>query len=80
VAAGVGARHQLPVASSPDSGSPDAIPLAMTRMSGSTSQWLHREQLAGPPKPVWISSAMSRIPCCRVISRRRGRKAGGGTM
>ena len=34
----------------PDSGRPEAMPLAMTRMSGSTSQWLHREHLAGPPE------------------------------
>ena len=63
----------------PDSGIPDAMPLAMTRMSGSTSQWRTAKILPVRPKPVWTSSAMSRIPCSRVISRRRGRNPGGGT-
>ena len=64
----------------PESGSPEAIPLAMTRMSGSTSQWRTANISPVRPKPVWTSSAMSRIPCWRVISRSRGRKPGGGTM
>ncbi len=63
----------------PDSGSPDAMPLAMTRMSGSTSQWRTAKISPVRAKPVWTSSAISRIPCRRVISRSRGRNPGGGT-
>ena len=63
----------------PDSGSPDAMPLAMTRMSGSTSQCWTANISPVRPNPVWTSSAMSRMPCWRVISRSRGRKPGGGT-
>ena len=64
----------------PDSGSPDAMPLAMTRMSGSTSQWRTANISPVRPNPVWTSSAMSRMPCWRVISRSLGRNPGGGTM
>ena len=52
----------------------------MTTMSGSTSQWRTANISPVRPKPVWTSSAMSRIPCWRVISRSRGRNVGDGTM
>ena len=40
------------------------MPLAMTMMSGSTSQCWTANSSPVRPKPVWTSSAMSRIPCC----------------
>ena len=52
------------------------MPLAMTRMSGSTSQCWTANISPVRPNPVWTSSAMSRMPCWRVISRSRGRKPG----
>ena len=38
------------------------------------------EPVAGAAKPVWISSAMSRMPCSRHQSATRGSQPGGGTM
>ena len=73
VASGSSARCRARI---PDSGSPDAMPLAMTRMSGSTSQCRTANISPVRPKPVWTSSAISRMPCCRVISRSRGRNPG----
>ena len=46
------------------SGMPDAMPLAVSRMSGSTPQCSTAHILPVRPAPDWISSAMSRMPCC----------------
>ena len=42
---------------------PEAMPLAVSRMSGSTPQWSTAHILPVRPAPDWISSATSRMPC-----------------
>ena len=48
--------------SSPPSGMPEAMPLAVSRMSGSTPQCSTAHIFPVRPAPDWISSAMSRMP------------------
>ncbi len=64
----------------PDSGSPEAMPLAITMMSGVTPQCSIAQNRPVRPNPVWTSSATSRMPCWVAISRSRGRNQAGGTM
>src|SRR4051812_3345835 len=54
----------------PDSGKPLARPFAMSTMSGETSKWSCPQNLPVRPKPVWISSRTSRMPCRSARSRR----------
>ena len=49
-------------AAMPLNGKPEAIPLAMTRMSGSTPLCSSANQRPVRPKPVCTSSMMSRMP------------------
>ena len=60
-------------------GIPDAIPFAVRRMSGSTSQCWIAHIFPVRPAPDWTSSAMSRIPWRSHSSRSRGRKSSSGT-
>src|SRR5229473_3045185 len=62
------------------SGSPPAIPLAVVTRSGTTPSWSEANQSPVRQNPVWISSAMSRMPCSRQNSASPGRKPSGGTM
>ena len=55
-------------------GIPEAIPLAVRRMSGSTPKCSIAHILPVRPAPDWTSSAMSRIPCRSQISRSRGQE------
>ena len=57
---------------------PEAIPLADSRMSGSTPQWSTAHIVPVRPAPDWISSATSRIPWRSQISRRPCRKPSSG--
>jgi hypothetical protein len=46
-----------------DSGKPPASDLAIVTMSGSTSKCSIANIRPVRPKPVWISSAIKRMPC-----------------
>jgi fructose-1,6-bisphosphatase/inositol monophosphatase family enzyme len=74
------ARHQVGPGDDPGERQPDAIALGHDQDVRLHVPVLTANNSPVRPKPVWTSSAISRIPCCRVISRRRGRNAGGGTM
>ena len=63
----------------PDSGRPEASPLAMVMMSGATPKCWMANHFPVRPKPDWISSAMSRKPCSSQMRRRPARKPGVGT-
>ena len=54
------------------------MPLAVTRMSGFTSQWSTANHLPVRPQPAITSSAISSTPWRSQISRRRGKYSGGG--
>ena len=62
------------------SGSPPAIPLAVVTRSGTTPSWSLANQSPVRAKPVWISSAMKRMPCSRHHAATRASQPGGGTM
>jgi hypothetical protein len=47
------------------SGSPPAIPFAVVIRSGTTRSWSQANQSPVRQNPVWISSAISRMPCSR---------------
>ncbi len=63
----------------PDSGIPEAIPLAITTMSGRASYQSVAHIRPVRPMPDCTSSAMSRMPWRSATSRRAGRKPSGGT-
>ncbi len=62
------------------SGRPPAIPFAVVIRSGTTPSWSQANQSPVRQKPVWISSAMNRMPCSRHQSARPARNPSGGTM
>lgn len=53
----------------PDSGIPFAKPLAIVMRSGTTPLCSMANILPVRPKPVWISSAIMRMPCWSHTSR-----------
>ena len=57
------------------SGMPEAMPLAVSRMSGSTPQCSTAHILPVRPAPDWTSSAISRMPCASQMSRRPWQEA-----
>src|SRR5437773_210089 len=59
------------------SGRPAARLLATVTRSGCTPECSMAKNLPVRPNPVWISSAMSRIPCWWQRSRKRRRKSSG---
>ena len=61
------------------SGSPPAIPLAVVIRSGTTSSCSQANQSPVRQKPVWISSAMSRMPCSAQKSATWRSHPSGGT-
>ena len=62
-------------------GNPLATALAITMMSGSTSQCSMPNHLSPVrPKPACTSSAMNSMPCLRHSSATRWKYPGGGTM
>ena len=61
------------------SGMPDAIPLATSRMSGTTPVCSAANIFPVRPIPVCTSSNTSRMPCWSQSARRPGRKPAGGT-
>ncbi len=62
------------------SGMPEAIPLASSRMSGTTPECSAANILPVRPMPVCTSSNTSMMPCASQSARSRGRKSAGGTM
>ena len=61
------------------SGSPPAMPLAAVTRSGTTPSSSQANQSPVRQKPVWISSAMNRMPLAVHHSEIAGRKPGAGT-
>ena len=59
----------------PASGSPPAMPLAVVTRSGTTPSWSQANQSPVRQKPVWISSAISRMPCSRQNVGEAGQEA-----
>ncbi len=60
-----------------DSGTPPAMLLATVMRSGSTPECSIANILPVRAKPVWISSAMSRMPCWSHSARSLRRSSGG---
>mmetsp|Transcript_17569 Transcript_17569/g.68145 ORF Transcript_17569/g.68145 Transcript_17569/m.68145 type:complete len:248 (+) Transcript_17569:60-803(+) len=63
-------------------GMPEAMPLARSMMSGASSRLRKcstAKNLPVLPKPLWTSSATSRMPCSSHTLRSSRRYAGGGT-
>ena len=60
-----------------DSGTPPAMLLATVMRSGSTPACSIAKFFPVRAKPVWISSAMSRMPCLSHRARRLRRNSGG---
>ncbi len=56
------------------------MPLAVVIRSGTTPSCSQANQSPVRQKPLWISSAMNRIPCCAHQSAIRLRYPAGGTM
>ena len=56
------------------------MPLAVVIRSGTTPSWSQANQSPVRQKPVWISSAISRIPCSRQNSATERSHPSGGTM
>ncbi len=61
------------------SGSPDAIPLAMAIMSGSTPVYSMANIFPDRPMPDCTSSTTSRMPCSFASARRRCMNTFGAT-
>ncbi len=61
------------------SGMPEAIPLATSRMSGTTPVCSAANILPVRPMPLCTSSNTSRMPCRSHSARSRARKPSGGT-
>ena len=52
-----------------ESGNPEAMPLAVMRMSASTPKWSPPQNFPVRPHPVCTSSTTSRMPCRSARSR-----------
>ena len=72
---GPSARAARPGRRAPRGACPLAMPLAVSRMSGSTPQCSIAHILPVRPAPDWISSATSRMPCLSQIPRRPWQEA-----
>ena len=55
------------------------MPFAVVIRSGTTPSWSEANQSPVRQKPVWISSAMSRMPCSAQNSATRRSQPAGGT-
>src|SRR5437763_1688879 len=64
----------------PPSGSPPPTPFAVVTMSGTIPSYSNAPILPVRPPPLWISSAISTMPCRSHSARSPSRKPDGGTM
>ena len=60
-----------------DSGTPPAMLLATVMRSGSMPEYSVAKVLPVRAKPVWISSAISRMPCLSQSARSERMNSGG---
>ena len=63
-----------------ESGSPPAMPFAVTMRSGTTPKCSQANQAPVRAKPDWTSSATKTTPFARHQAARAGRKPSAGTM